>query len=303
MEKIKKYLKKIFEKRIFFDCEASKITSFKTGGKISILLFPENKGDIESLYHIQNQYNIPVKFLGHGSNVLISDKGYNGIIALTEKFSDISFENRNVYVQSGVKINTFLKFLINNNLKNGEFMSGIPGSIGGVVIMNAGTKDRFISSIISRVDIFDRKGNWIEKNISQIKTEYRTSSLKEDAFFIYSVLFNLEPGNSVEIKLKMKEMMNYRINTQPLGYPSAGSVFKNPEGFSAGKLIEDAGLKGTKIGDAKISEKHANFIINTGKATSSDIYSLIQIVKEKIFQKYGIILETEIELIGFGNNK
>ncbi|MCL5408675.1 MAG: UDP-N-acetylmuramate dehydrogenase [Candidatus Omnitrophica bacterium] len=295
---LKDELKENFKDRVFFEFPASEITSFKTGGKISILLFPLDKKDIETLYNLEKQHNVPVKFLGRGSNVLISDKGYNGILAMTENFSKLSLENENVYAESGVKISGFLSFCMDNNLKNMEFLTGIPGSIGGAIIMNAGTKDLFISSITDKINFLDKKGGWVEKNVSEIITGYRMSSLKEEAFFIVSAIFKLERGNSGEIKQKMKEIMKTRMNIQPLEHPSAGSIFKNPPGFFAGKLIEDAGLKGTKTGGVEISEKHANFIINTGNANSSDVYELIMNVKEKIFSKYGIILEPEIEFIG-----
>ena len=151
MEKIKEYLKKKFEKRIFFEFSASRITSFKTGGKISILLFPDKKEEIEILYGIQKEHNVSLKFFGSCSNVLISDRGYNGILALTENFSRLSLGNENVSAESGVKINRFLGFCMDNNLKNQEFLTGIPGSVGGAAIMNAGTKSRFIGSITDKI--------------------------------------------------------------------------------------------------------------------------------------------------------
>lgn len=293
----KKLLKDVFGNRAFFDVSARELTTFKTGGNLSVVVFPVCKKEIEFLFSLEKK-GIPVKFIGCGSNILISDYGFDGVVAVTKKLNGINILENFISVNSGTKISSLIGFCIKNSLTGVEFLSGIPGTIGGAIINNAGTKEKSISQIIDSIEYLDKTGLWQNEKKEKINWGYRYSQLKEKAFFIFSTVLKIEKGKREKIKDNVSSIMKKRIKTQPLEYPSAGSVFKNPEGFYAGKLIEEAGLKGLKEGDAMISEKHANFIVNKGNAKSSDIWKLMKTIQETINSRYNIYLEPEIELIG-----
>lgn len=293
----KKLLEEYFRKNVMFDVPAECFTSFKTGGILSAVVFPENRDEIEFLFDLSRK-GMPVRFIGKGSNVLISDSGFDGIIAVTKRISGINCYQNYVSVLCGTKISSLINYCIKNGLSGFEFLSGIPGTIGGALMNNAGTKDRSISHLVLSVEYMDKSGNWQNKKRDHIAWQYRYSGLKDETFFVFSATLMAEKGDSSEIIKMVKEIMKRRRKTQPLEYPSAGSVFKNPHGYYAGKLIEDAGLKGLRIGGAMISEKHANFIVNTGNASSSEIWGLIKHIQETINHRYNILLEPEIEFIG-----
>lgn len=290
-------LKNNFGEKVIFNVSAKKFTTFKTGGILSAVVFPSDKKHIEFLFDLL-QRGVSIKFIGCGSNLLICDDGFDGIIAITREISRIEYYANHLIVLAGTKISTFLKFCINNNIIGFEFLAGIPGTIGGSLINNAGTKDNNISQLVLTVEYMDKNGLWQRKRGNDIIWRYRYSELKNNAFFIFSANVMAEKGNGEELKKKVLEIMKKRKETQPLQYPSAGSVFKNPQGFFAGKLIEDAGFKGFKIGGAMVSEKHANFIINTGNASSQDIWNLMKHIQQTIRNRYNITLEPEIETIG-----
>ncbi len=296
-EREKKELTEIFGQGIIFDANAEDFTTFKTGGIISAVVFPSNKKEIETLYEFSK--NIPVRFIGCGSNLLISDYGYDGILAVTRGISGISYSDQLILSYSGTKISSLLGWCIKNCLSGFEFLAGIPGTIGGALINNAGAKDKSISDTIEMVEYLDTDGNWRNEKKDEILWKYRYSQLKEKAFFVFSS--TLKTGGKASediIKNTVSTIMRQRKKTQPLEYPSAGSVFKNPPGLFAGRIIEEAGLKGYRIGNAMVSEKHANFIINTGKASSTDIWNLIKLIQETIKTRYNIMFEPEIEFIG-----
>ncbi|MCM8817487.1 MAG: UDP-N-acetylmuramate dehydrogenase [Candidatus Omnitrophica bacterium] len=296
-EMIKNLLKDTFKDNVVFDVSAKDFTTFKTGGILSAVVFPSDKTHIELLFELW-QKGIPVKFVGCGSNLLISDEGFDGIIAVTKKFSGIDYTKDNISVCCGTKISSLIKFCIDKNIAGFEFLAGIPGTIGGALVNNAGTKEKSISQVVLNVEYIDKKGFWQKEKKNNFVWEYRYSSLKNEAFFIFSTSLITEKGAAGEIKKKVSQIMKKRIQTQPLQYPSAGSVFKNPPGFFAGKLIQDAGLKGLKIGGAMVSEKHANFIVNIKNASSTDVWNLIRHIQQTIRNRYNISLDLEIETVG-----
>jgi len=248
--------------------------------------------DQESLVKLLKNIKLPYFILGGGSNIILKDEFFNGIVIKLDNLKKINYEDDYVEVESGVNLNSFINDLLKKGFVNLGLLFGIPGSVGGAIMGNAGCYGKSIfDELISVKIIDDGKIKEIEKE--NIKYGYRYSEFKEKNIVIISAKFRLEKGNVEEIRNQIKMNLEKRINSQPLEYPNAGSVFKNPEGFSAGKLIEEAGLKGLKIGGAMISEKHANFIINHDNAKALDIIELIKIVKNKIKEINNIDLELE----------
>lgn len=294
---ILKELKSFLNNRIKENISLKEFTSFKTGGIAKIVVFPENKEEIEKIFSLCEKHKKKFLILGKGTNVLISDYGFEGIVIITSLLDRIKKDNNFLICQAGVKISSLLNFCIKNNLSGIEFLSGIPGTIGGAVITNAGLKKEWIGEKIKWVEVYNPEKNKFERiKKEEIEFSYRYSNLEK--FFIISICLKLEIGEKEKILKKIKEFIDERKNKQPIEKHSAGSVFKNPEGKFAGKLIEDCGLKGFCIGDACISEKHANFIINKENAKSSEIYKLIELSRKKVKEKYGIELEPEIKIIG-----
>jgi len=297
MENIDYILKESFKGKLIENYPMKEYTSFKCGGNARYLIYPENIEELKKIIKISKKYNLEFLVLGKGTNVLVSDKGFNGIIISTLKLNRIDFDSENLKCESGVKISILLKFCIENNLEGLEFLAGIPGTIGGAVKNNAGLKNEWISEKIDYVRFFDvNSGEIIKKEKKDIFFDYRKSEFNS-SMIILDVNLKFEKGQKERIILKIKKYIHERKLKQPIGY-SAGSIFKNPYPYYAGELIEKCGLKGYSIGDCYISEKHANFIINRGNGKANDVYKLIKIIKEKVKEKFNIELETEIQLIG-----
>ncbi|HRR95689.1 MAG TPA: UDP-N-acetylmuramate dehydrogenase, partial [Candidatus Ratteibacteria bacterium] len=290
---IKDELKNFLSERVKENTLLSQFTSFKTGGIAKIIVFPENKEEVKEIFYLSEKYQKDILILGKGTNILISDYGFDGIVLSTLLLNKIKKEENFIISESGVLISSLLNFCLKNNSGGIEFLSGIPGTIGGALITNAGLKKEWIGEKVEWVEIYDKKKKDFEiLKREEIKFSYRDSNLKN--MFIINACLRTEKKRKEEIKNKIQNYMKERREKQPLRENSAGSVFKNPENFYAGELIEKCGLKGYCIGDACISERHANFIINKGKAKSSDIYNLIKIIQNKVKEKFGIELELEI---------
>lgn len=295
--KFESILIKEFGKDLLKDFPMSSYTSFKCGGKAKYLVFPENIEEVIKIFEIIKNFNENFLILGKGTNVLISDNGFNGTVISTLKMKNFNIEGEKIECECGLKISELLKICIENSLSGIEFLSGIPGTIGGAVKNNAGLKKEWISEKINFVECLDIKTlKIIKMGREQISFEYRTSNLGKDYFIFKTELF-LQKEKRDKIKEMIKKYLKERMEKQPNGY-SAGSIFKNPYPFYAGELIEKCGLKGYQIGDCFISKKHANFIINKGKGKASDVYRLIKLIKEKVKEKFNIELETEIQIIG-----
>lgn len=285
-----------FREKFVKDFPLSQYTSFRCGGKAKYLIYPETIEEVVKIVKISKNYKKNFIFLGRGTNVLISDNGFDGIVISTLKMRNFILKENKIVCECGLKISEILSICIKNSLTGLEFLAGIPGTIGGGIKSNAGLKKQWISEKVICVEYLNIENlDIIRREKKEIYFDYRKSEFKNE--FIWKVKFQLEKGEVTEIKKKVSEYMQERIKKQPFGY-SSGSVFKNPYPYYAGELIEKSGLKGYKIGDAYVSEKHANFIINRGKSTSQDIYDLIKIIKQKVKEKFNIDLELEIQIIG-----
>ncbi|MGC8976669.1 MAG: UDP-N-acetylmuramate dehydrogenase [Candidatus Ratteibacteria bacterium] len=290
-------LSKLFGTKFIKGFPISYYTSFKCGGMAKYLVFPESLDEVIKVFEIIKKFNLNYLILGKGTNILLSDKGFDGIVISTLKMKKFKIEDERIECECGIKISELLKICIENSLSGLEFLSGIPGTIGGAVKNNAGLKKEWISEKIVSVEYYDIKNEKIvKKKKEEIFFDYRKSGFgKED--FIFKTEFFLKKEKRDIIKKMIKEYLKERKERQPIGY-SAGSIFKNPYPYYAGQLIENCGLKGYSIGDCFVSTKHANFIINRGNCRAKDVYELIRIIKEKVKEKFNIELETEIEIIG-----
>ena len=295
------YNLKIEEKNIIFNEEMCKYTTFKIGGPAECLIKIQSIKDLKEAIQFAEKNKIHISFIGNGSNLLITDKGIKGIVLLN-RLEDIQIKdnenNIELIVKSGTKMSIIARKCLEQNITGFEELSGIPGTIGGAVIMNAGAHNKEMKHIVKSVKCIDYKGNEYEFSNKELGFEYRNSILKHEKYIITEVKLILNRGNKAEIKNKMEEYKKYRKEKQPIEYPSAGSTFKRGEDYITAKLIDEAGLKGYKIGGAEISKKHSGFIINTGNATANDVIELANIVKKEINLKFNKNIELEIEIIG-----
>ncbi len=277
----------------------SKYTSFRTGGKADLIVFPN---DIKSLSEILlecNNINADYYILGNGSNVIAPDDGYKGIIIKFDKcFGDIKLiDDTTIYCKAGLPLKSLCLFALENNLSGLEFAYGIPGTLGGAIYMNAGAYGGEMKDILVSVSHIDKDGNEGVFTADKLDLGYRHSIYSDNSYVITSAILKFEKSDNSKIKALMNENMQKRKDKQPLEFPSAGSTFKRPEGYFAGALIEKSGLKGITIGGAQVSEKHAGFIINKGNAKSKDILDLISFVQDKVYKDSGVMLETEVKIL------
>ena len=292
----------------------SKYTSFRAGGKACALVEVENKEQLKALLRFADEENIPHLLIGNGSNTLFKDSGYDGlVIKLGEGFGYTGIESEDhkkaALSQTGEKVlvscgasmlmSTVAVFMREEGITGFEFAGGIPGSIGGAMFMNAGAYGGEMKDIVASVHAVSPDGRE-EKDFTneEMQFGYRSSILQQNGWIATDVTFNLTTGNKEEIAAQMKELAAKRNAKQPVNYPSAGSTFKRPEGYFAGKLIEDAGLKGLAVGGAQVSTLHSGFVINKGGATATDILQLIALVQNTVYDKFGVMLEPEVRIIG-----
>lgn len=291
----------ILQDNIMFDEPMSKHTTFKVGGPAECYIKIDNIQDLRHILKLSKQENIPLTVLGNGSNVLVLDGGIKGIV-LNIRFNKIEMMNldKKIFanVGAGVKVSVFGHLLVKNAITGFEELSGIPGTIGGAVRMNAGAHGKEFKDIISTVTCMDYNGNVHQFDNEEMQFEYRRSILKDKQYIILEAHMEFRKGNKEDIKEKMEEYSTYRREKQPIEYPSAGSTFKRGTDYITAKLIDEAGLKGYSIGGAEVSSKHAGFIINKGNATAKDILELIEYVKYEVEKKYNKKIELEIEIIG-----
>lgn len=274
-------------------------TTFRVGGNadffVEIGSSEELAGIIKYLKQTERSYFI----LGNGSNLLVGDKGYEGVILhLGSRFDRIDVDGKTIRAQAGALLSVVAKTAGRNGLTGLEFASGIPGTIGGAVVMNAGAYDGEMKQVITQVTVMTEDGEILELDNDTMEFGYRTSIIKNRPFIVLEAQMLLETGDVEAIREKMDDFAGRRRSKQPLEYPSAGSTFKRPEGYFAGKLIMDAGLRGYRIGGAQVSEKHCGFIINVGNASAADISELMDEVAEKVKEQFGVTLEPEIIRIG-----
>jgi UDP-N-acetylmuramate dehydrogenase len=287
-------LEKSVRGTILFDEPMSRHTSFRIGGKAEALFLPSDEEDLLNLIKILEKENIPYYLLGNGTNVLVSDKGLKGVVIKLGNHL-VGIDPTNGHILAGTLLPKLLKTLCKLGLSGLEKLAGIPGSVGGAIKMNAGVPFFTISNALKAVRVY-KKGEVFWLNKEDISFSYRYSSLNDA--IILEAHFNLFPCSSSEIAKNIEEILNKRRLTQPIRGHSAGCVFRNPPGVTAGELLDKVGAKGMREGDAYVSHKHANFIINGGNATAKDVYILIQRCKELVKEKLGIELQLEIELWG-----
>ena len=291
----------ISKDRIFYEEPMSKYTSFKIGGPAECLIKIKTKEELKEVLLFANKENIPITVIGNGSNILVLDEGIKGI-TLIIKIEGIEYNEEGkkviINVGAGEKIAKVGRMFLNKELTGFEEISGIPGSIGGAVRMNAGAHGKEMKDIIKTVTCMDYSGNEKKFSNQEMNFKYRKTILNEEKYIVTEVEIELEKGNKQEIKEKMDEYAKFRKEKQPLEYPSAGSVFKRGEDFITSKLIDEAGLKGLSVGGAEVSTKHAGFIINKKNATAKDVLELVNKVKEEVYKKFNKKIELEIEVIG-----
>lgn len=305
IEQIKKL--NIPEEKILWNEPMFKYTSFKIGGPADCLIKIDNIDELKSILKMCKENNIEMTVIGNGSNILVSDNGIDGIVLLikTDKMEISANEDNTVKVvlDAGAKIGKVAQKLLQESISGFEELSGIPGTIGGAVKMNAGAHGKEMRDITKSVICIDYNGNIKKLKNNEIEFKYRSSIFKKKKCIITQVVLELQKGNKDEIRKKMMDYLQYRKEHQPIEYPSAGSTFKRGNDFITAKLIDEAGLKGYTIGGAMVSEKHSGFIINKGNATSNDVMQLIEYIKKKIMEKFDKEIELEIEIIGRNERK
>lgn len=273
-------------------------TSFKVGGPVDYMIYPNSFDEVKDIVKLCKEYEIPYYIIGNGSNLLVKDGGVRGVVIKLSKLNSISVDGDYIKADCGASLFKVACMALENSLAGFEFASGIPGSVGGALTMNAGAYNGEMCHVVYKTLVLDDKGEYKELYLDNLQLSYRNSIILKNNYVVLQVIYKLKPGDKEAIKSRIDDLARRRKEKQPLEYPSAGSTFKRPEGYYAAKLIEDTGLKGKAVGDAEVSKKHSGFIINKGKASASDILDLIKIVQEEVKQKYNIELSTEVRIIG-----
>lgn len=286
--------------QIIAPCDMSKFTSFRAGGKADCLVQPQNTEQLKSVLQLLSKENIEYMVMGNGSNILVRDGGYKGIIVkMGDAFNQIDVKDDVITAGSGALMSSVAKAALDASLTGFEFASGIPGSLGGAVFMNAGAYGGEMVHIIRSATLIARDGSHAyTMNCDELELSYRHSVLHETGDIVVSVTMQLARGNQEEIRNTMKELATKRNSKQPVHLPSAGSFFKRPEGHFAGKLVQDAGMKGMSVGAAQVSPLHSGFIVNNGGATATEILQLMEIVQAAVMDQFGVKLEPEVRIIG-----
>ena len=274
-------------------------TTFRVGGPADYLVKPGSPDEVRGVIALCRQENVPFMVIGNGSNLLVSDRGYRGvIIELLDQYAAVTGHDTVLYAQAGALLSAVASKALKCTLTGMEFAAGIPGTIGGAMMMNAGAYGGEMKDIVSEVTVLDREGRICQYSCADMQFGYRDSVVAREGLTVLEVTLRLEVGEEAEIRARMDDLAHRRSSKQPLEFPSAGSTFKRPEGYYAGALIEEAGLKGYSIGGAAVSEKHAGFVINTGGATAADIRNLIEYVRETVHDGSGVWLTPEVRFVG-----
>lgn len=274
-------------------------TSFKIGGAADLFVIPKTVDQIQAVIELSQRNDIPYFIIGNGSNLLVNDEGYRGvIIQISKNMNDVKITEGRVNAEAGILLSSLSKRIAKEELKGFEFASGIPGTLGGAIYMNAGAYGGEIKDRLVEVRAMDEKGGIHTYTKEELELGYRKSIFQKNHYFILEATLEFEKGNKDEIDSITKELTKRRKEKQPLDMPSAGSVFKRPEGYYAGKLIMDAGLRGCSIGGAQVSEKHCGFIVNIGNATAQDVIDLIAHIRKTVYKQFGVIMQPEVRILG-----
>lgn len=295
-EKLSKIVRK---EQILEEEPMKKHTTFRIGGPAEHLILPQTTEEIADVIKLCRQEEIPWYIVGNGSNLLVADEGVRGVvIQLLRNFNQIQVEGCQIRMQAGAQNAAVAKRALDASLTGFEFAAGIPGTIGGAVVMNAGAYGGEMKDILKEVTVLDPNGMIRTIPAEELELGYRTSIIARKGYVVLEAVIVLKTGDPKEIKAAMDELKEKRVTKQPLEYPSAGSTFKRPEGYFAGKLIMDAGLRGFSVGGAQISEKHCGFVINKDNATAKDVTELMDETKKIVMEKFGVALEPEVKRLG-----
>ncbi len=299
MKELRNDLEQVLQqKQILFKEPLARHTTFRVGGPAELLLTPSAK-QLPEVMRILNKHRCPVTVIGNGSNLLVGDKGIRGaVIEIGSCMSDISVDGACITAQAGAMLARVAMQAYQSGLSGMEFAAGIPGSVGGAMVMNAGAYGGEMKDIVVSVDVLDQDGRVVRLAGEEMDFSYRHSCITEQGYLALSAVFHLQKAEPQAIWDRMEELKERRVSKQPLEYPSAGSTFKRPEGFFAGKLIMDAGLAGFTIGGAQVSPKHCGFVINRGGASPSDVLAVIRHVQKTVKEQFGVDLEPEVKLLG-----
>ena len=284
---------------ILIDEPMSRHTTFRVGGPADFFVTPKAKEEVRDVIRICKEAGMPYYIIGNGSNLLVSDAGYRGVIVqIYKEMNEVKVEGDLVKAQAGALLSGIAAKALGAELSGFEFASGIPGTIGGACMMNAGAYGGEMKDVLESVTVLTGKGKIIELGRNELELGYRTSVIAKKGYIVLGAVLKLERGDGEKIKTYMDELKEKRVTKQPLEYPSAGSTFKRPEGYFAGKLIEDAGLRGFQVGGAQVSEKHCGFVINRDHATAADIMELMRQVQIRVKENSGVDLEPEVKRLG-----
>ena len=287
------------EDRVFTEEAMSQHTTFKIGGPADYFLMPDKGEDVGRVIKICKEKEIPYFILGNGSNLLVGDGGYRGaVIQIYRNMSSVTVEGNEITAQAGALLSAVAAAAKNASLTGFEFAGGIPGTIGGAVVMNAGAYGGEMKDVLTEVTVMNAEGDIFTLPTEELELGYRTSIIKTAGYIVLVAKIRLKEGDPEVIRETMKDLTIRRTTKQPLEYPSAGSTFKRPEGYFAGKLIMDSGLAGYQVGGAQVSEKHCGFVINAGDATARDVRTLMDNVRDIVYKKYGVTLEPEVKFLG-----
>lgn len=294
------YIKDHFEDtELLFDEPMKNHTSFKIGGPADLFFMPDSVESLKSMISYCKSEAVPFYIIGNGSNLLVADRGYRGvIIQIYRNMNHTSIEDGSVYAEAGILLVKLAKLIYDASLEGFEFASGIPGTLGGAVYMNAGAYGGEMKDVLVDATVVSRDGEIREVSCEDLELGYRHSVLMDQGDVVISANMKLAEGDPEKIKAKMDDLNQRRKDKQPIDKPSAGSTFKRPTGYYAGKLIMDAGLRGYQIGGARVSDKHCGFVINTGDATSADVMALIKHIQNEVMQQFEVALEPEVRMIG-----
>ena len=284
---------------VLTDEPMSRHTTFRIGGNADVFVTPRNIMQTVEVLRIVQKSGFHFFVIGNGSNLLVSDSGYRGIVVrIFRGPGDIRVDGERIEAEAGASLSAVAAEARESSLTGFEFASGIPGTLGGAIVMNAGAYGGEMKDVVKSAKVLTREGEVISLTADELAFGYRTSIIPKEDYVVLSAEILLKKGDQDSIRAKMKELQERRITKQPLEYPSAGSTFKRPEGYFAGKLIDDAGLRGFRVGDAMVSDKHCGFVINTGKASASDVRLLMKKVSDKVYENSGVHLEPEVRLLG-----
>lgn len=274
-------------------------TTFKCGGNASLYIVPNSTDELVKVLEVLRNENYPYMVIGNGSNLLVKDEGYDGaIVEVDKKISEIDVRGEEIIVEAGAKLSKVATIAMENDLAGFEFAHGIPGNMGGAVVMNAGAYGGEMKDVLKWVKVVDQNGDIKTLENDELELGYRTSRVMKEKMIVLEACIKLELGVMGDIAEVMALLMSKRKASQPLEYPSAGSTFKRPEGYFAGKLVQDAGMKGYRVGDAMVSDKHSGFVINCGNATATEVIQVIKDVQAKVKEDFGVDLEPEVRIIG-----